>query len=46
MSQELIVFLVAVALFTVVGIGLGMLVTPRLGRLAERMDEDDGDGPD
>ena len=43
MSQELIVFLVGVALFTVVGIGLGMLVAPRLGRLAERGDEDDSD---
>lgn len=46
MSQELIVFVVAVGLFAVVGIALGMLVAPRLGRLAERMDEDDGDGPD
>ncbi len=46
MSQDLIVFLVAVGLFAVVGIALGMLVAPRLGRLAERMDEDDGDGPD
>lgn len=46
MSQDLIVFLLAVGLFAVVGIGLGMLVAPRLGRLAERIDEDDGDGPD
>ena len=46
MSQELIVFVLAVGLFAVVGIALGMLVAPRLGRLAERMDEDDGDGPD
>jgi hypothetical protein len=37
---------VAVAVFGIVGIGLGMLVAPRLGRLAERIDEDDGDGND
>jgi hypothetical protein len=46
MSTDLIVFLVAVAVFAIVGIGLGMLVAPRLGRLAERIDEDDGDGND
>lgn len=46
MSSDLIVFLVAVAIFAIVGIGLGMLVAPRLGRLAERIDEDDGDGND
>jgi hypothetical protein len=46
MSNDLIVFLVAVAVFAIVGIGLGMLVAPRLGRLAERIDEDDGDGND
>ncbi|HEX7347064.1 MAG TPA: hypothetical protein VF253_09750 [Candidatus Limnocylindrales bacterium] len=46
MSSDLIVFVVAVAIFAIVGIGLGMLVAPRLGRLAERIDEDDGDGND
>ncbi|HSL76543.1 MAG TPA: hypothetical protein VK867_06345 [Candidatus Limnocylindrales bacterium] len=46
MSSDVIVFLVAVAVFAIVGIGLGMLVAPRLGRLAERIDEDDGDGND
>lgn len=46
MSSDLIVFLVAVTVFAIVGIGLGMLVAPRLGRLAERIDEDDGDGND
>lgn len=46
MSQDLIVFLVAVAVFAMVGIGIGMLVAPRLGRFAERIDEDDGDGTD
>ncbi|HEY7701126.1 MAG TPA: hypothetical protein VIB02_02355 [Candidatus Limnocylindrales bacterium] len=46
MSSDLVVFVVAVAVFAIVGIGLGMLVAPRLGRLAERIDEDDGDGND
>ena len=46
MSSDVIVFVVAVAVFGIVGIGLGMLVAPRLGRLAERIDEDDGDGND
>jgi hypothetical protein len=45
-NQELVVFLVAVAVFAIVGIGVGMLVAPRLGRLAERIDEDAGDGTD
>ena len=46
MSSDLIVFIVAVAVFAIEGIGLGMLVAPRLGRLAERIDEDDGDAND
>ncbi|HEX2469817.1 MAG TPA: hypothetical protein VHK05_04450 [Candidatus Limnocylindrales bacterium] len=46
MSQDLIVFLFAVGLFAIGGIAVGMLVAPRLGRLAERTDEDDGDGTD
>jgi hypothetical protein len=46
MSSDLVVFVVVVAVFAIVGIGLGMLVAPRLGRLAERIDEDDGDGND
>lgn len=46
MSGDLVVFLAAVAVFAIVGIGIGMLVAPRLGRLAERIDEDDGDGND
>jgi hypothetical protein len=46
MSQDLIVFVVAVGLFAIVGIVVGMLVAPRLGRLAERIDEDAGDGTD
>ena len=39
---ELILFLVVVAAVAVVGVRLGMLVAPRLGRLAEPHDEDDG----
>ncbi len=46
MSTDLIVFTVIVAVLAIVGIGIGMLVAPRLGRLAERIDEDDGDGND
>jgi hypothetical protein len=45
-SQDLIVFIVAVAVFAIGGIAIGMLVAPRLGRLAERTDEDAGDGTD
>lgn len=46
MSGDLIVFVVAVGLFAIGGIVIGMLVAPRLGRLAERIDEDAGDGTD
>jgi len=46
MSGELLIFLVAVAVFAVAGIAVGMLVAPRLGRLAEREDEDAGDRTD
>ena len=40
------VFIVVVAVVAIAGLGLGMLVAPRLGRLAERSDEDEGDGND
>ena len=50
MIGELAVFVVAIAAFAIVGIVIGMLVAPRLGRLAERIaepkDEDAGDGVD
>ena len=46
MSSDLLVFIVAVAVLAIVGVGIGMLVAPRLGRLAERIDEDDGDRND
>ena len=50
MIDQVLVFAVAVTVFGIVGVGIGMLVAPRLGRLAERLteptDEDAGDGPD
>jgi hypothetical protein len=50
MIGEVLVFVVAVAAFAIVGIVVGMLVAPRLGRMTDRMaepeDEDAGDGVD
>jgi hypothetical protein len=50
MIGEALVFVVAVAVFAIVGVVVGMLVAPRLGRMSERMtepkDEDAGDGVD
>lgn len=50
MIGELAVFVVAVAVIAIVGVVVGMLVAPRLGRLGERMaepeDEDAGDRTD
>jgi hypothetical protein len=46
MTGELLLFVVVVAVVAIAGIGLGMLVAPRLGRLAEQMDEEEGDGND
>ena len=50
MIEQLMVFVGAVVLFAFIGVRVGMLVAPRLGRLAERLteptDEDAGDGPD
>jgi hypothetical protein len=45
-SQDLVVFVITVVVLAIVGIGIGMLIAPRLGRLAERIDEDTGDGTD
>jgi len=42
---EVLAFLILVAFVAVVGIGLGMLVAPRLTRWTER-DESDDDEPD
>ena len=46
MSGELAVFVAVVALVAIVGIGIGMLVARPIGRAAERLDEDEGDGND
>ena len=50
MIGDLLVFAVAVAAFAIVGVVVGMLVAPRVGRLGERVsepkDEDAGDGTD
>jgi hypothetical protein len=50
MIGEVVVFAVAVAAFAIVGIVVGMLLSPRLGRMTDRMaepkDEDAGDGAD
>lgn len=39
-------FLLAVAVFAIVGIGIGRLMAPRIERWAEPEDEDAGDGID
>lgn len=50
MIVELLVFVVVVVGIAIVGVVVGMLVAPRLGRLSERIaepkDEDAGDGTD
>ena len=46
MSAELAAFLIAVAVVAILGVGIGMLVARPLGRAAERLDEDEGDGND
>ena len=38
--MEVVVFLAAVAVIAAAGVGLGMLVAPRLERLADDPDED------
>lgn len=46
MTGDLLVFVLVVAVVAIVGVCVGMLVAPRLGRLAERIDEDEVDGND
>ena len=50
MIEQVLIFAVAVCAFAIVGIGLGMLVAPRLGRVADRigepLDEEPRDEPD
>lgn len=45
-AGELIVFLAIAALAAVIAVRLGMLLAPRLDRLTEPHDEDDGGEPD
>ncbi len=42
--MDVVVFLLAVAVIAVVGVRIGMLVAPRLSRVMDAPDEDDGDG--
>lgn len=42
--MEYAVFLVAVVGVAIVGVRIGMLVAPRLSRIMDSADEDDGDG--
>ena len=49
MIEQVLIFAAAVSVFAIAGIGLGMLIAPRLGRVLDRIDEPDeepGDGPD
>ena len=46
MSGEVAVFVVVVAVIAILGVAIGMLVARPLGRAAERLDEDEGDGTD
>jgi hypothetical protein len=46
MIEALILFSAAVAVFAIGGVVVGMLVAPRLDRLTNKDDEDDGDGTD
>ena len=50
MIGELLFFVGFVAVVAIVGVVLGMLVAPRVGRMSERIaepnDEDAGDGTD
>ncbi len=43
MILEVVVFVLVVALVAVVGLRIGMLVAPRVGRLADRKGDDDDD---
>ena len=46
MIEALVLFSTAVAVFAIGGVVVGMLVAPRLDRLTNKDDEDDGDGTD
>jgi len=44
--EALLLFAAAVAVFAIGGVVVGMLVAPRLDRMINKDDEDDGDGTD
>jgi len=46
MIEALLLFTAAVAVFAIGGVVVGMLVAPRLDRMVNKDDEDDGDGTD
>ena len=46
MIEALLLFAAAVAVFAIGGVVVGMLVAPRLDRMVNKDDEDDGDGTD
>lgn len=50
MIEQVVIFVAAVVLFAFVGVRVGMLVAPRLGRMSDRMndpnEEEAGDGDD
>ena len=46
MIEALLLFSAAVAVFAIGGVVVGMLVAPRLDRMVNKDDEDDGDGTD
>ncbi|HET8785308.1 MAG TPA: hypothetical protein VFM38_06710 [Candidatus Limnocylindrales bacterium] len=46
MTGEVALFIVVVAVVAIVGVGIGMLLARPIGRAAERLDEDEGDGND
>ena len=46
MIEALLLFAAAAAVFAIGGVVVGMLVAPRIDRMANKDDEDDGDGTD
>jgi len=46
MPADLIIFVILIAVFAIAGIRVGMLVSGRLGRMADRLDEEVDDGDD
>ena len=42
--MEIVLFVVVVVVIAILGVGIGMLVAPRISRAMDASDEDDGDG--